>query len=112
MTELIGKVVEVGTAETIYTGRLVEINEDDVYLEADAGWIVVPVEKIAFIREKEEELSPFLKTFHGIEHRCRHYEERRDDNPVRQSQSLLERQPVHVRGSVELFDEGVEGRKE
>jgi ribosome maturation factor RimP len=52
--ELIGKIVEVGTAETIYTGKLVEVNEEDVYLEAEAGWVVVPVEKIAFIREKEE----------------------------------------------------------
>ncbi len=54
MIELIGKMVEVGTAETIYSGILVEVNEEDVYLEADAGWIVVPVEKVAFIREKEE----------------------------------------------------------
>lgn len=54
MIELIGKVVEVGTAETIYTGKLIEVNEEDVYLESESGWIVVPVEKIGFIREKEE----------------------------------------------------------
>jgi len=54
MIQLIGKVVEVGTAETIYTGKLVEVNEDEVYLEAEHGWITVPIERIAFIREKEE----------------------------------------------------------
>jgi hypothetical protein len=54
MIELIGKIVEVGTAETVYTGTLIEVNEDDVYLESDSGWIVVPVEKVGFIRIKEE----------------------------------------------------------
>jgi len=54
MIELIGKVVEVGTAETLYTGKLIEINEEDVYLQSESGWIVVPVEKVGFIREKEE----------------------------------------------------------
>jgi ribosome maturation factor RimP len=54
MIELIGKVVEVVTAETVYTGTLVEVNEEEVYLESEAGWVVVPVEKVALIREKEE----------------------------------------------------------
>ncbi|MDA8240085.1 MAG: hypothetical protein M0Z67_06910 [Nitrospiraceae bacterium] len=54
MIELIGKVVEVGTSETVYTGKLIEVNEEDVYLESESGWIVVPVEKVGFIREKEE----------------------------------------------------------
>ncbi len=54
MIELIGKVVEVGTAETVYIGTLIEINDDDVYLESESGWIVVPVDKVGFIREKEE----------------------------------------------------------
>ena len=54
MIELIGKIVEVGTVETIYTGKLVEVNEEEIYLEAEYGWITVPVEKIAFLREKEE----------------------------------------------------------
>jgi ribosome maturation factor RimP len=52
--DLIGKVVEVGTAETTYIGKLVEVNEEEVYLEAEAGWIVVPIEKIAYIREAED----------------------------------------------------------
>jgi hypothetical protein len=54
MIELIGRIVEVGTGETVYTGKLIEINEEDVYLESESGWIVVPVEKVGFIREKEE----------------------------------------------------------
>ncbi len=54
MIDLIGKVVEVVTPETTYIGKLVEINEDEVYLETDAGWVVVPIEKIADIREPED----------------------------------------------------------
>jgi hypothetical protein len=54
MIDMIGKVVEVGTGETIYIGTLVEVNEEEVYLEAESGWIVVPIEKIAYIREPEE----------------------------------------------------------
>lgn len=53
MRELMGKVVEVRTADMTYTGRLVEVGEEDVYLEAESGWIVLPVERVAFIREKE-----------------------------------------------------------
>jgi ribosome maturation factor RimP len=52
--DLVGKVVEVGTAETTYIGKLVEVNEEEVYLEAEAGWIVVPIEKIAYIKETED----------------------------------------------------------
>lgn len=52
MTELIGRMVEVGTGEMIYTGKLIEINDNEVYLESEgAGWIVIPTEKIAYIRE-------------------------------------------------------------
>lgn len=53
--DLIGKIVEVGTGETVYTGKLVEINEEEVYLESELGWVVVPVQKVAFIREKDSE---------------------------------------------------------
>jgi hypothetical protein len=54
MTDLIGKMVEVGTVETTYTGKLIEINENEVYIESDSmGWIVVPSDRIAFIRELE-----------------------------------------------------------
>ena len=54
MLDLIGKFVEVGTPETTYFGKLVEVNEDEVYLESESGWVVVPIEKIAYIREPED----------------------------------------------------------
>ncbi len=54
MNQLVGKVVEVGTPETTYIGKLVEIGEEEVYLETEAGWVVVPVDKIAYIREPED----------------------------------------------------------
>lgn len=53
LQELINKIVEVQTADITYTGRLVEIGEDDVYLESESGWIVIPVGTIAFIKAKE-----------------------------------------------------------
>lgn len=56
MQELIGKIVDVLTSETTYTGKLVEIGETEVYLESDAGWVVVPVEKVMSISESEKNL--------------------------------------------------------
>ena len=53
MWELVGKIVIVETPDIIYTGRLVEIGEQDVYLQSDSGWIVIPVDKITDIQEKE-----------------------------------------------------------
>ena len=53
VNELIGRTVEVGTAETVYIGRLVEVNETEVYLQTDSGWMVVPVERVAYVRESE-----------------------------------------------------------
>jgi hypothetical protein len=54
MMELIGKTVEVGTPETVYVGKLIEVNDEEVYLEAESGWIVVPIERVTHIREKED----------------------------------------------------------
>lgn len=59
MQELIGKMVEVGTVGMVYSGRLVEVNESEVHLEAASGWLVVPLLQVVFIREKEEEKSMF-----------------------------------------------------
>ncbi len=53
MLDLIGKTVEVGTPETSYIGKLIEINETEVHLESDSGWMVVPVERVTFVREYE-----------------------------------------------------------
>lgn len=58
MIELIGKHVEIMANNITYTGKLVEIGETDVYLQAESGWIVIPVEQIAFIREKKKDKSP------------------------------------------------------
>jgi hypothetical protein len=53
MTNLVGKIVDVETPGMTYTGKLIEIGEDEVHLESESGWIVIPVEKIMSIREKE-----------------------------------------------------------
>ena len=55
MIDLIGKIVEVGTVETLYIGKLIEINENEVHLETESGWLVVPVDRVAFVREKESD---------------------------------------------------------
>ncbi|MGB9715652.1 MAG: hypothetical protein ACPL1G_04500 [Thermodesulfovibrionales bacterium] len=54
MMDLIGKNVEIDTVDIIYTGRLIEIGEDEVYIESGIGCVVIPTEKIAYIREKED----------------------------------------------------------
>jgi hypothetical protein len=55
MIDLIGKMVVVSAEDGItYTGKLVEIGEEEVHLESDTGWVIVPVERIASITEKED----------------------------------------------------------
>ncbi|NWF52264.1 MAG: hypothetical protein HXY47_04200 [Nitrospirae bacterium] len=54
MIDLIGKNVEIYTVDIIYTGKLVEIGEEEVYIESTNGGIVIPTEKIAGIREKKD----------------------------------------------------------
>lgn len=53
MVDLVGKVVEVEIGDMSYTGKLIEIGEEEVHLESKSGWIVIPVENIIFIREKK-----------------------------------------------------------
>ena len=53
--DLKGKIVEVVTSETVYRGKLVEINDEEVHLESESGWIIVPVNRVALIREIEGE---------------------------------------------------------
>jgi hypothetical protein len=53
MIDLVGKIVDVVTPDMVYTGKLIEIGEEDVHLESESGWIVVPVYKIINIREKD-----------------------------------------------------------
>ena len=54
MIDLIGKIVEIETVDMTYVGKLIEVGEDEVHIESTTGWIVVPVEKIAYIREKKD----------------------------------------------------------
>lgn len=51
MNELIGKRVEVRTFETVYRGVLIEIGETEIHLQSEAGWIIVPVDKVVEIKE-------------------------------------------------------------
>lgn len=53
MVDLVGKIVDVQTQGMTYTGKLIEVGEAEVYLESESGWIVIPVDSIAFIREKD-----------------------------------------------------------
>ncbi len=50
MQELTGKHVEVIAEGIIYRGILKELGEDEIYLESESGWIVIPMEKVADIK--------------------------------------------------------------
>ena len=54
MQYLVGKTVVVETFEVTYTGRLVELGEQEVYLQSDTGWIVIPIDRVTNIQEKED----------------------------------------------------------
>ncbi|MEK6529133.1 MAG: hypothetical protein AABZ36_09670 [Nitrospirota bacterium] len=54
MHDLIGKKVEVITFEIIYRGVLIEIADEELHLQSEYGWISVPLEKVAEVREVEE----------------------------------------------------------
>lgn len=54
MIDLIGKIVDVEAAGITYTGKLIEIGEDEVHIESESGWIIIPIERIALIREKDD----------------------------------------------------------
>ena len=55
MIELLGKRVVVIANGITYTGKFVEISEEEVHLESESGWVVIPVERVAVIREAEGE---------------------------------------------------------
>ena len=54
MQNLVGKTVVVDTFETTYTGRLVEVGDQEVYLQSDTGWMVIPIDRVTNIKEKED----------------------------------------------------------
>ncbi len=51
--EMIGKNVTVHANGITYTGRLVEINEQEVYLKSESGWLTIPVMQIEEIVPSE-----------------------------------------------------------
>ena len=54
MIDLTGKIVVVETEDGItYTGKLVEIGEEEVQLESEMGWVVIMNNRIANITEKK-----------------------------------------------------------
>ncbi len=54
MIDLIGKMVIVEAEDGItYTGKLVEIGEEEVHLESETGWVVIINDRIANITEKK-----------------------------------------------------------
>jgi len=57
MLDLIGKIVIVEAIGTTYKGKLIEIGETEVHLEAESGWLVIPVENIFSIKEAESDPS-------------------------------------------------------
>ena len=44
----------VETDEMLYEGKLVEIGEDEVHLESELGWVVIPMQRVTSIRGKED----------------------------------------------------------
>jgi len=52
MIELTGKIVVVQTGDISYIGKLIEVGEKEVHLEAESGWLVIPTDMIVSIREK------------------------------------------------------------
>jgi hypothetical protein len=55
MIDLVGTMVEVGTVEAVYEGKLVEINDYEIHLESESGWVVIPMDRVAYVREKSED---------------------------------------------------------
>ena len=55
MIDLVGKVVDVLANDIVYTGVLVEIGEEEVYLESETGSIIIPTNRVASIRERESD---------------------------------------------------------
>lgn len=54
MLDLVGKIVDVKTPDMTYSGKLIEVGEYEVHLETESGWIVILVDRITDITEKED----------------------------------------------------------
>jgi hypothetical protein len=53
--ELIGKEVEVIALDIVSRGVLVEVNDKEVHLQSERGWIVIPMDRVMDIKEKIKE---------------------------------------------------------
>jgi len=54
MFDLTGKIVEVEAHGITYRGKLVEVNETEVHLETENGWVVVMNNEITGLRAVED----------------------------------------------------------
>jgi hypothetical protein len=53
VNDLVGKIVDVKTPDMTYTGKLIELGEEDIQLESASGWVTIPVDMIVLITEKD-----------------------------------------------------------
>jgi len=49
---LIGKDVEIEADGMIYQGKLIEISDEDVFLQGPMGWIQIPVQTVKTVKPK------------------------------------------------------------
>ena len=49
---LIGQEVEVMSDGMLYSGRLIEVSETEVFLQGELGWIQISIEKVTEIRPR------------------------------------------------------------
>ena len=54
MHDLIGKTVVVETFEITYTGKLIEVGDQEVHLQTDTGWVVIPIDRVTNIQGEED----------------------------------------------------------
>jgi hypothetical protein len=55
MVHLIGKNVEVDANGITYRGKLIEINEMEVYLETEMGWVTIMLENVSNIKKVNDQ---------------------------------------------------------
>jgi hypothetical protein len=44
--DLTGKVVVVETGDMSYTGKLIKMDEDEVQIVSESGWVIIPTNRI------------------------------------------------------------------
>lgn len=51
--ELIGRQVRVSTFATEYLGKLMEVSEDDIFIQGEVGWVQIRLEEVTGITPAE-----------------------------------------------------------